>query len=108
MTTYSESAQRALDVASGAELDRRIDPFQRVATAMAYESDAKGLYEWSEIEASYGGGGYRIDRAKLAAFIAYALAQAANGKIDKLVAQINDSLTLDETLREIGALIKRP
>ena len=42
-----------------------------IARAIAYEET--GDDDWSELETSYGGGGYRIDREKLAARIAAAI-----------------------------------
>lgn len=43
------------------------------ANAIAFEHDGR---DWSEAETAYGGGGNRIDRERLAKYIAYALARA--------------------------------
>jgi len=52
------------------------DPIQKLAGDIAYERDPEGRYDWSEVDTSYGGGGYKIDREKLSKLIAYALAHA--------------------------------
>ena len=52
-----------------------LPPYAHVAArAIAYEETGDG--DWSELETAYGGGGYRIDREKLAAQITIAINEA--------------------------------